>query len=216
MFVLALSVVFIGCNKEEEKVTITFTSDDITLDLGSTNADLLPFAKASDGSAVAVSGVNFDLAGEQTAIFTTGSTSESKSVKIKADKLAGTYVITVYMPDTSAIMIAGDGCILHAVKGANYNQINLATLMNSDDPKQFLPDLATLVFTFVAEKASIPTYTGGVLGISAPATATYNFSDIVYGKDENGRYAIKSFIMNGTAQPYTPFSIKAELKKTKD
>jgi len=103
MIVMALSVVFISCDKEgddekkteEVKATISFTSDDITLDLGSTDANLLAFATASDGSALTVSGVNYEMIGEQNATFKTGDVIAQKKVKVSCKKLAGLYQIAI-------------------------------------------------------------------------------------------------------------------------
>ena len=217
VLVMALSVVAISCKdddkdkeKEKEKVTISFTSNDITLDLGSTNADLLKFATASDGSTIAVSGVNFDLAGEQTAIFTTGSTSESKTVKIKADKLAGTYsfVILDWNGDTSTL---GNAWSMVLTKGENYNQINIPAA-NKDGIPVIFKNIDKLQATFDKEKVSIPDYTGGFEFMETPPTATFSFIDIKYGLDNNGRYALKSMELNITEEYFYTMTFR----KTKD
>ena len=55
----------------QKEVKLSFTGD-IMLDLGSSDQDVLKYVSASDGSSVSVSGINFDLVGEQKATFKTG------------------------------------------------------------------------------------------------------------------------------------------------
>ncbi|MDY0015738.1 MAG: hypothetical protein RBS13_05960 [Bacteroidales bacterium] len=71
---------------------VLFTgADDVIVDLGSTDADVLVDVEASNGKEVTVTGINYDEAGEHNATFTAGDATHDAVVKIKTDKLAGSY-----------------------------------------------------------------------------------------------------------------------------
>ncbi|MFA7401374.1 MAG: hypothetical protein WCZ21_02440 [Bacteroidales bacterium] len=102
---LALCIVFATCEKPEPKpeskpqpepgpVTLTF-SEKIIIDLGSSDENVLEFVTASDNSAVSVSGIDYDKAGEQEGTFKTGDVRVKKKVYVKTDKLAGDYELTI-------------------------------------------------------------------------------------------------------------------------
>lgn len=74
---------------------VTFSNaDNIIVDLGSTDADVLLDVEASNGKEVTVTGINYDEAGEHNATFTAGDATYDAVVKIKTDKLAGAYEFT--------------------------------------------------------------------------------------------------------------------------
>lgn len=75
-------------------VLITGT-ENIVVDLGATDADVLKGVEASNGKDVSVSGIDYDKAGEQTATFAAGDDVKDDVVKIKTDKLIGDYECTV-------------------------------------------------------------------------------------------------------------------------
>ena len=112
-----LAFLFTSC----EKVKLTF-SGDIMIELGSSDEDVLAFVSASDGSAVTVSGIDYNKAGEQTATFKAGNTTETKQVKVKANELAGRYNIAVFSSDGSE-MTQGDGWAMKILEGDNYSKL---------------------------------------------------------------------------------------------
>ena len=75
---------------------VTFEGiNDIVVDLGSTDADVLAGVTASNDAEVTVTGIDYDKAGEHNAIFTAKDATAEAVVKIKTDKLAGDYEYTM-------------------------------------------------------------------------------------------------------------------------
>lgn len=211
--IVAFLFAFTSCETQEEKVTLNF-SGDIMVDLGDTDADVLAFVTASDGSAVTVSGVDYNKAGEQMATFTAGNTTENKEVKVKAEKLAGRYTIAYYTADGS-LMTQGDGWKIKVVEGDAYNQIKIPSTIETGD-KTILTDIESLIVTFNGSKEpTIEDYEGGFLFMSTPPTAEWEFSEIEYGLDESGKYAIKGFRMDGYKAGYNDFYYTVTLTKIK-
>ena len=68
------------------------------IELGSSDEDVLAF-RAPDGSAVTVSGIDYNKAGEQTATFKAGNTTETKQVKVKANELVED-IISLFLVQT--------------------------------------------------------------------------------------------------------------------
>ena len=68
MYILILAAMLLlpGCKKE---TSLTFTNDDIIVDLGSSDADVLKYVSASDKSEIRVSGIDYDKAGLQQGLF---------------------------------------------------------------------------------------------------------------------------------------------------
>lgn len=182
--------VFFSCNRE---VILTYI-DNIVIDLGSTEEDVLAYVSASDGSAVSVSGIDYDLVGEQMATFTAGDKSEKKSVKIKSDKLAGMYEISIFLmaEDKEYELTYGDGWLMEITKGSQYNQINIPDTIETGTP--IFIDAGTLVVTFNGkDSATIPGFTGDFnFGFE---TSHWSFSNIVYGPIGKGDYALEGFLM---------------------
>ena len=217
---MAFLFTFISCTKTEpepepEKVTLTF-SGDIVVDLGATDADVLEFVTASDGSTVTVTGVDYDKPGEQTATFKTGDVSETKPVKIKADKFAGTYNISWFRQDGTEVSEGEDEAWkIKLTVGDAYNQIKIPSKIYSESCT-FFQSINELVITFNGkEGASIPNYSGDFCFMSTPSTADFTFTDIEFGIVD-GKYAIKSFKMEGEAKGISDFYYTATFVKTKD
>ncbi len=75
---------------------VTFEGiNDIVVDLGSTDADVLAGVTASNDAEVTVTGIDYDKAGEHNAIFTAKDATAEAVVKIKTDKLVGNYEYTL-------------------------------------------------------------------------------------------------------------------------
>ncbi|MDD3280613.1 MAG: hypothetical protein PHC83_03485 [Bacteroidales bacterium] len=192
---------FYSCKKE---VTLTF-SEDIIIDLGSTDEDVLKFVSASDGSTVNVSGIDYDLVGEQTATFKAGDVSETKVVKIKSDKLAGLYQISVFITEENNEyeLTVGEGWLITLTKGSNYNQINIPDSI--DKGFVMFIDQGKLVVTFNGkDSAYIPGYTGR-FKFSTSKESEFTFSNIKYGTLAKGKYAITEFILNEFVSGYNHY-----------
>lgn len=69
--------------------------DKVVVDLGSTDADVLAFVTVSSGKDITVTGIDYDKAGPQTATFTAKDETEDAVIKIKTDKLSGSYEYSV-------------------------------------------------------------------------------------------------------------------------
>ncbi|MDY0015443.1 MAG: hypothetical protein RBS13_04465, partial [Bacteroidales bacterium] len=189
---------FYSCKKE---VTLTF-SEDIIIDLGSTDEDVLKFVSASDGSTVNVSGIDYDLVGEQTATFKAGDVSETKVVKIKADKLAGLYQISVFSLDGNEEdeLTVGEGWLITLTKGSKYNQIHIPDSI--DKGLRIFINPGKLVVNFNGnDSAYIPSYTGNFL-FTFSKDADYSFSNISYGSIANNLYAITEFTVKESASGF--------------
>ena len=208
-----LAFLFTSCEKSEEEVKLTF-SGDIMIELGSSDEDVLAFVSASDGSAVTVSGIDYNKAGEQTATFKAGNTTETKQVKVIADKLAGRYNIAVYSSDGS-LMTTGDGWAMKILEGDNYNQIKISSTIETGD-KTIFTDTEYLIVTFNGkDEPEIDTYNGGILCQSEPPTAEWEFSEITYGLDDKGKYSMSGFRMDGYTPGYNDFFYTVEFLRRK-
>ncbi|HPX59293.1 MAG TPA: hypothetical protein PLL02_02560 [Bacteroidales bacterium] len=206
-----LAFLFTSCEKPEEEVKLTF-SGDIMIELGSSDEDVLAFVSASDGSAVTVSGIDYNKAGEQTATFKAGNTTETKQVKVKANELAGRYNIAVFSSDGSE-MTQGDGWAMKILEGDNYNQIKISSTIETGD-KTIFTHTEYLVVTFNGkDEPKIDTYNGGILFQTTPPTAEWEFSEIEYGLNETGKYSMKGFRMDGYAPGYEDFYFTVEFTK---
>ncbi|MBR5664171.1 MAG: hypothetical protein IKX13_00245 [Bacteroidales bacterium] len=201
MLAAAAMVLFSSCNKEEE-VTISFTSDNIMVDLGSSNADLAKYAKASDNSSVTVSGVDFDKVGEQTATFKAGSASVDKTVKVSAKRLAGNYRIHVTDSAGTNELTNGNGWKMDLTPGAEYNQIDIPTVVGEN---KIFEGIDKLTVTFKDGKGSIPNYTGPKYLFVGGEGHTVKFQNITYEKNSDGMYALKGFTLKLVKQGYNDF-----------
>ena len=197
-----------ACKKE---VKLSF-SGDIMLDLGSSDQDVLKYVSASDGSSVSVSGIDYDLVGEQIATFTTGEVSETKSVKIKSDKLAGLYEISVIQlwEDEEIELTFGEGWLITLTKGSKYNQIHIPDSI--DNGKRIFINPGKLVVNFNGkDSAYIPGYTGA-FRFTYDKDADYSFSNITYGRIANNQYAITEFTLIESASGFDHY-FRVELDK---
>lgn len=196
--VLTLIILIFASSACKKEVKLSFTGD-IMLDLGSSDQDVLKYVSASDGSAVSVSGIDYDLVGEQIATFTTGEVSETKSVKIKADKLSGLYQISVFTASNKELTV-GDGWLITLTKGSQYNQIHIPDSI--DKGTRIFINPGKLVVTFNAnDTAYIPDYTGEFL-FTLNKDADYSFSNITYGHIDYNQYAITEFTVKQSASGF--------------
>ena len=194
VLVMALSVAVISCEKPgkddegTKTVTISFTSDDITLDLGSTNVDLLAFATASDGSTITVSGIDYEKIGEQNATFKTGDVSVQKKVKVTCKKIAGLYKIALTNVAGDTILRQGT----YDVEMATFNQLRVKGITEWFGAPE-------IIATYEDGEFSIPTITAPVPYMPGSGTIvgfSTRFSNIEF-KKEGSKYAlVKADILN--------------------
>ena len=190
---LFAAVAFSSCKKEQE---MTFTSEEIMIDLGSSDKDVFQFVKVTDNAPITISGIDYDKVGSYQALFTSGDLKETRTVKVRADKLAGTYEFHFFV-------ITNNGeekettigkWLMEITKGIQYNQINIPD-SNTNGVHVFV-DQGCLVLTLDGEKAEIPPYKGNVLFIpSSSSPYTYSFEDIQYGKLNDGSYGLMGFML---------------------
>ncbi|NLE63895.1 MAG: hypothetical protein GX612_08675 [Bacteroidales bacterium] len=188
---IALLFAFISCEKPEpepepEPVTLTF-SGDIVIDLGSTDADVLAFVTASDKSEVSVSGIDYDKVGEQEATFKTGDVTEKKAVKVKANKIAGTYLIAIN--NETQTMRQGT---YEVETTSDYNKLSIKGI-----PEWF--GATEIIFTFDKDGVTTPTITAPVMYVtgseSVPNFST-KFSEIQYTKEGSGYKLVSMKVLN--------------------
>ena len=207
MLAAAAMVLFSSCNKDNE-VSITFTSDNIMVDLGSSGSDLAKFAKASDGSAVTVSGVDFDKVGEQTATFKAGSASVDKTVKVSAKRLAGSY--RIHVTDSAGTKELTDGYWrMNLTPGAEYNQIDIPSSVGE---KKIFTNVEKITVTVKDGEGKIPNYTGGFMFKQGDG-GTCKFQNITYGKNDDGMYELKGFTLKFVQEGYYDFYEQMRFEK---
>lgn len=91
--ILSLAVVaLLGFFMNSCGTEVMFTgTDNLSVDLGSTDADVIALVTVSSGKEITVTGIDYDKAGEQNATFVAGDETQDAIIKIKTDKLAGDY-----------------------------------------------------------------------------------------------------------------------------
>lgn len=187
-------------------------TDSIIVNLGSTDADVLAFVTTSDGSAVTVSGIDYNKVGEHTATFKAGKITETKIVKVKANAIAGRYYISVFDSDNKELT-QGNGWKIVIMAGDAYNQINIHSTIETGSGAIFT-DIDELVVTFNSKNNPIiEDYEGGFIFQTTPSSATWKFSDITYGLNTNGEYAINGFKMVGHTEGYQDSHFTVAFKK---
>ena len=212
MLAAAATMLFSSCDKEKE-VSITFTSDNIVVDLGSNASDLAKFAKASDESSVTVSGVDFEKIGEQTATFKAGSASVDKTVKVSAKRLAGSYRIHILDSAGTKELTQGNGWKMDLTPGASYNQIDIPTAVGEN---KIFEGIDKLTVTFKDGKGSIPNYTGPKYNFVGGEGHTVKFQNISYGKNSEGMYALNGFTIKCVKQGYNDFYEQVRFDKLEE
>ena len=190
---LFAAVVFSSCKKEQE---MTFTSEEIMIDLRSRDKDVCQFVKVTDNAPITVSGIDYDKVGSYQALFTSGDLQETRTVKVRADKLAGTYEFHFFVITNNGEEkeTSSGKWLMEITKGSQYNQINIPD-SNTNGVHVFV-DQGCLVLTLDGEKAEIPPYKGNVLFIpSSSSPYTYSFEDIQYGKLNDDSYGLMGFML---------------------
>ena len=189
LITLVVCGVLFSCNRE---VVLNY-SGDIMIDLGSTDKNVLAYVSASDGSEVSVSGIDYELVGEQIATFKVGDKNEKKAVKIKSDKLTGMYEISIFLMDgDKEYKLTSGKWLMEITKGSQYNQINIPD--TTEKGTSIFIDAGALVVTFNGkDSATIPSFIGDFNFCFE--TSYWSFSNIVYGPIGKGDYAIKGFLM---------------------
>jgi hypothetical protein len=202
-FALAMS----SCDKE---VTLVFSSDDITVDLGGTNKELLKYVQSSDGSEVTVSGVNFDKVCSYQALFTSGDLKETRTVKVRADKLAGTYAWNMYglERDGTYFRLTENEWYWDFTKGNEYNNLLIPDSVlspYSNQKERLFGNAGVLTLQMDGDSISITPWCGKLLFMLSSKPIDYSFDSIRYGRLPNGDYGIISFRMIGKEGKYTNY-----------
>ena len=210
---LAVACMFLSVScKKDADVTISFTTDNIVVALGGSNADLVQYAKASDGSTVTASGVDFEKIGEQTATFKAGDVSVDKTVRVSAARLAGTYRIHVLDSAGTQELTQGNGWRLELTAGDAYNKINIPSEVGG---QRIFTDVDHLTVTFTNGVGKIANYTGGYKFVGGSGY-TIKFQNITYGKNNEGLYALNGFTVKLVQQGYNDFYEQVRFEKEED
>lgn len=124
--ILSLAVVaLLGFFMNSCTPDVLFTgADKVVVDLGSTDADVLAFVTVSSGKDITVTGIDYDKAGPQTATFTAKDETEDAVIKIKTDKLSGSY-------EYSAAGQTGIATATITQSATVYNQILIAGFLDN-------------------------------------------------------------------------------------
>ena len=205
VLVAAAAFIFTGC---KEDVTISFSSENIVVPVGSSESDVLAYASASDGSTVSVSGLDLTKIGEQTGTFKAGEGSATHSVKVSADPLAGRYAIHVVSADGQELT-SGDGWIVNATAGSAFNEVELGTVVGD---YAIFEGKTGLTITFNKGEGSIASFNGKLL-FSNVGETDFSFSNVTYG-EVNGKYSLKGFDITATKTGYndSQYTISLERK----
>ena len=174
---------------------MTFTSKEIMVDLGSSDKDVCQFVKVTDNAPITVSGIDYDKVGSYQALFTSGDLRETRTVKVRADKLAGTYEFHFFMIKNNGEEkeMSSGKWLMEITKGSLYNQINIPD-SNTNGVHVFV-DQGCLVLTLDGDKAEIPPYRGNVLFVPSSTPYTYLFEEIQYGRLNDGSYGLTGFML---------------------
>ena len=174
---------------------MTFTSKEIMVDLGSSDKDVCQFVKVTDNAPITVSGIDYDKVGSYQALFTSGDLRETRTVKVRADKLAGTYEFHFFMIKNNGEEkeMSSGKWLMEITKGSQYNQINIPD-SNTNGVHVFV-DQGCLVLTLDGDKAEIPPYRGNVLFVPSSTPYTYLFEEIQYGRLNDGSYGLTGFML---------------------
>lgn len=174
---------------------MTFSTEEIMIDLGSSDKDVCQFVKVTDNTPITVSGIDYDKVGSYQALFTSGDLRETRTVKVRADKLAGTYEFHFFMIKSNGEEkeMSSGKWLMEITKGSQYNQINIPD-SNTNGVHVFV-DQGCLVLTLDSDKAEIPPYRGDVLFVPSSTPYTYSFEEIQYGRLNDGSYGLTGFML---------------------
>lgn len=179
--------------QENEKVTFIYARDIIVLDLGSTEEDLLALVSASDGSKVSVSDINLNHVGEQNALFRAGKARERKAIRIRANKLAGLYKLSLIDNRTKDTMISR--WEINITRDSAYNQLYIPD--SSLNGYRIFIGPGKLIIKFNGNgSVYMPGYIGEILPC-CENKVNWIFYEIKYGRITKTTYALKEFKILG-------------------
>lgn len=198
ILILAAMLLFPGCKKE---TSLTFTNDDIIVDLGSSDADVLKYVSASDGSKITVSGIDYDKAGLQQGIFSANGTQTAHDVKICTDKLTGEYSFKLFLKnrEKDILLTVGDW-LVELTKGEKYNQVRFPC--KNTKGTSIILNKEYLEMTFNGDSAYIPSTEGALNFFVSTQNTPLQFHDIVYEKNDGQTYSVKGFTIIRFHDPY--------------
>ncbi len=209
---IVLTVMIVALASCRKDTTLIFTTDELSVDLGSTDSDVLQFVKASDGSEVTVSGIDYGKVGLQQAVFKAGPASETRPVKVRADRLAGRYqwCISVLDIDGTYFQLSEPGMdwYWNFSKGNAFNQILIPDSAYSPYSKKMehiFGNEGALTLTMDKDSLSITPWRGKLYFDVSTLPTDHTFDSIRYGRLPNGDYGILSFRMIENDGKYTNY-----------
>lgn len=212
--ITTMCVALASCHKE---TTLVFSTDEITVDLGATDKELLQYVKSSDGTEVTVSGVDFNKVGLHQAVFKAGTASGTLPVKVRADRLAGEYVWSVFLleNDGNVFPLTSEKWKWNLTKGEKYNQMLIPDSAYSPWTKKIehvFGDVGALALNMDGDSLSITPWRGKFYFVVETKPYAHTFDSIRYGRLPNGDYGIISFRMIETNGKYT-YRYRFDLEK---
>ena len=203
--ITTMCVALASCHKE---TTLVFSTDEITVDLGATDKELLQYVKSSDGTEVTVSGVDFNKVGLHQAVFKAGAANGTLPVKVRADRLAGEYgwIVSILEKDGTVFPLGDEMWGWNFSKGENYNQIVIPDSAHSpwtNKMEHVFGNVGALTLTMEGDSLSITPWRGKFYFKMDTKPCDYSFSSIRYGRLPNGYYGVISFQMTETDGKYT-------------
>lgn len=203
--ITTMCVALASCHKE---TTLVFSTDEITVDLGATDKELLQYVKSSDGTEVTVSGVDYDKVGLHQAVFKAGAANGTLPVKVRADRLAGEYGWTVSLleHDGNVFPLASEKFECNLTKGEKYNQILIPDSAHSpwtNKMEHVFGNVGALTLTMEGDSLSITPWRGKFYFVVETKPYDHTFDSIRYGSLPNGDYGVISFRMIETNGKYT-------------
>lgn len=181
MYTVVAILLLPGCKKE---TSLTFTNDEIVVDLGSSDADILKYVSASDGSEIKVSGIDYNKVGLQHGTFSANGTQDTRDIKIRADKLTGTYHFKLFAKSRGEerLLTAGNWMV-EMTKGEEYNQVRFPC--KNTKGTDIILRKEYLEITLQGDSASIPPAKGALNFYVSTEDTPLQFQDIEYGKTDD-------------------------------
>ncbi len=194
-----------SCNKEK---VMTFSTEEIMIDLGSSDKEVCQFVKVTDDAPITVSGIDYDKVGSYQAVFTSGDLQEIRTVKVRADRLAGEYgwIVSILEKDGTVFPLGDEMWGWNFSKGENYNQIVIPDSAHSpwtNKMEHVFGNVGALTLTMEGDSLSITPWRGKFYFKMDTKPCDYTFDSIRYGLLPNGDYGVISFHMTETDGKYT-------------
>lgn len=189
IFTLTAVLFLSSCKKE---TTLSFNDEEIIIDLGGSEEDILKYVSASDNSKISVSGINYDKVGLQHGLFSANGTQVQHDVKIRADKLTGTYQFHLFFRSGEKDVERTIGnWLVELTSGNKYNQIRFPC--KNTKGTDIILNKNYLEISLDNDSAYIPPTEGQLNFFVSTKITPLEFQDIEYGKTDNHTYSLKGF-----------------------